>query len=237
MSDFNTVSTKLLLKKDPEKAEKFKRFFKTGKGEYGEGDKFIGISVPDTRAIAKEFILLDFEDIHRLLGSEFHEMRMCGALILVEKYAKSKLEVEKQEIVDFYLAHRKSFNNWDLVDLSCYKLLGKHLLKKTDRKVLYDLAHSGHLWSERIAMVSTYAFIREHQFDDTLKLAEHFLNHKHDLMHKAVGWMLKELGKRNREVEDRFLDKFSILMPRTMLRIAIEKHDNAKKAHYLRQKA
>lgn len=233
---YHNIIKELESQSNTKKAEQLQRFFKTNKGDYGEGDKFLGITVPLTRTIAKEYIHTDYETIHRLLQSEYHEIRMCGTLILVEKFKTFKADAEKQELVSFYLDHTKCFNNWDLVDLSCYKILGAYLLNRSDRTLLYDLAKSGHLWSERIAIVSTYAFIRDNQFDDTLRIAKLFLGHTHDLMHKAVGWMLKEMGKRNRDVENNFLDEYAKQMPRTMLRIALEKHSYKEKVGYLSKK-
>jgi 3-methyladenine DNA glycosylase AlkD len=218
-----------------EKANQMSRFFKTGKGEYGEGDQFLGISVPATREVAKEFYQAGFNELSKLLESKYHEVRMCAGLILVEKFKKSKDSGHKKIIVDYYLDHVQCFNNWDLVDGTCYHILGKYLVTQKDRDILYQLAESGHLWSERIAMVSTMAFLRSGQFDDTFKLAEKLLHHRHDLMHKAVGWLLKEAGKKDRKRLNMFLDQHAKEMPRTTLRIAIEKHSPEEKALYMQK--
>lgn len=223
------------LKKDiqayasPEKAKVLQRFFKTGPGQYGEGDIFLGIKVPVQRKVAKKYKDLPLPDVQQLLDSKIHEHRLVGLLILVYKYEKSK----NKEIVDFYLSNTRNINNWDLVDLTAYKILGDYLLDK-DRSILYDLAKSSDLWEKRISMISTAAFIRENDFNDTLKIAELLLNDKHDLIHKAVGWMLREVGKRNQEVEEKFLKKHYKNMPRTMLRYAIERFEEKKRKAYLR---
>lgn len=216
---------------NPTKAKQLTRYFKSSKGEYGEGDKFLGISLPEIRHIAKQFYQVDFSELSKLLDSEYHEVRMCAAQILIEKYKKNRDQAVKKVIVDFYLDHVHCFNNWDLVDATCYNILGNYLIKQEDRSVLYHLADSGHLWSERIAIVSTMAFLRVGQFDDTFKLAKRLLQHTHDLMHKAVGWLLKEAGKKDRNRLNHFLDKHAKEMPRTILRIAIEKHTQEEKKH------
>jgi 3-methyladenine DNA glycosylase AlkD len=230
----NDLISDILNGKNPEKVFVLTRFFKTGKGEYGEGDKFIGVTVPYCRQLAKKYVSLELSDVHSLLESPFHEIRMCGGLIIVEKYARAKTVNQQSEIISFYLSHTANFNNWDLVDLTCYKTLGKYLLPQSDRSVLYSLAASKHLWTERIAMVTTYAFIREGQFDDTFRLAEMFLNHRHDLMHKATGWMLKEIAKRDLYAANQFLKDYYKKMPRTMLRYAIEKHPDELRAKFLK---
>jgi len=178
--------------------------------------------VPDQRMIAKKYYQeTSLKDIEVLLKSAYHEDRLTGLIILTYQMAKAK-ENEQKKIVDFYLRHLDRVNNWDLVDLSCYKILGVYLLTQP-RDILYKLAHTNHLWSQRVAMVSTYAFIRNNQFTDTIKLAKILLNHKHDLIHKAVGWMLREVGKRDEKVLRNFLDKYANQMPRVMFRYAIEK--------------
>jgi len=213
---------------NPEKAKLLSRYFKTGKGQYGEGDIFLGISVPDQRKIAKNNKDASLDEIKRLLESKIHEQRLTALLILVEQYQKTKDE----SLVTFYLKHTTFINNWDLVDLTAPRILGASLLNK-DRKILYQLAKSNSLWEKRIAVIATATFIQKNQFEDTLKLAEILLNDKHDLMHKAVGWMLREVGKRNQEVEEEFLKKHYKEMPRTMLRYAIEKFDEKKRSFYL----
>lgn len=208
------------------------RFFKTGKGQYGEGDRFLGVTVPDTRRVAKKYVDASEKDIETLLLNPYHEVRLTALLILVYQYEASKDARQKNCIVDFYTTHRECINNWDLVDTSAYKILGDYLLTH-DRKILYRFASTPHLWTQRIAIVSTYAFIRAGQFDDTLKLADIFLTHPHDLMQKAVGWMLREVGKRDTAVLQTFLHQHASRMPRTMLRYAIEKFDPEIRRRYL----
>lgn len=205
---------------DDEKKVVLPRFFKTGKGQYGEGDKFIGVTVPNIRVVAKEFKDVDFEVIRELMKSPWHEMRMCALLILVNN---SKKNVSK-ETFDFYLMQTKYINNWDLVDLSAPQIVGKYLLNK-ERDVLYRLAESELLWDNRIAIVSTLAFIRNNDLEDTYNLSIKMMRHKHDLMHKAIGWMLREAGKRDPERLYFFVKEWKSQMPRTMLRYAIEKFD------------
>lgn len=213
---------------DEEKKVVLPRFFKTGKGEYGEGDKFIGVVVPNTRKVAKEFSSVPLDVTEALLESEWHECRLCALLILVEKFRK-----EPEDTVGFYLKHTKGINNWDLVDLSAPYILGRYLLEAEDRSILYKMAASEIIWEQRIAVVATLMLIRNGQFDDTMKLARMFLDTKHDLMQKAVGWMLREVGKRDEAVLRSFLDEHCRVMPRTMLRYAIEKFPPDLRAHYL----
>lgn len=210
----------LTSRSDDEKKVVLPRFFKTGKGQYGEGDKFIGVTVPNIRVVAKEFKDVDFEVIRELMKSPWHEMRMCALLILVNN---SKKNVSK-ETFDFYLMQTKYINNWDLVDLSAPQIVGKYLLNK-ERDVLYRLAESELLWDNRIAIVSTLAFIRNNDLEDTYNLSIKMMRHKHDLMHKAIGWMLREAGKRDPERLYFFVKEWKSQMPRTMLRYAIEKFD------------
>lgn len=221
----------------PEKAKLLGRFFKTGKGEYGEGDIFLGIMVPMQREIAKQFKDLELENINKLLDSEIHEKRMIGLFILVDKYKKAekaKDEEAKKEIFDFYLSNTRNINNWDLVDLSAPNIIGNYLSDK-DITILYELAKSENLWERRISVLSTLAFIRENDFQDALKIAEILLNDKHDLIHKAVGWMLREIGKRDENKLIEFLDKYHKVMPRTMLRYSIEKLDKNSKERYMKR--
>jgi 3-methyladenine DNA glycosylase AlkD len=211
-------------------------FFKTGPGQYGEGDIFLGIVVPKQRILVKKYKELDFDSIQDLLNSKIHEHRLVGALILVEKYKKSdkeKDENSKKKIFEFYLKNAKNINNWDLVDLSAQNIVGKYLLDK-NKAILYKLVKSNNLWEKRIAILSTFEFIKNNKFDDSLKIAELLINDKHDLIHKAVGWMLREIGKRNQEIEESFLKKHCKKMPRTMLRYAIEKFDEKKRKSYLK---
>jgi len=215
---------------DEEKKVVLPRFFKTGKGEYGEGDRFMGVVVPNTRKVAREYASVSWEVIEALLESEWHECRLCALLILVERYKKYP-----EETVIFYLEHTRGINNWDLVDLSAPYILGRHLAGYEDRSILYIMAGSGNMWEQRIAMVSTLALIRDNQFDDTMKLAEKFMGTKHDLMQKATGWMLREVGKRDERTLTAFLDKYCQQMPRTMLRYAIEKLTPEQRIHYMRR--
>lgn len=210
------------------------RFFKTGKGEYGEGDVFIGVTVPDCRMVVSTFLDSSLSIIEKSLKSPIHEERLTALLILGEKYKKTKSEKEKKEMVLFYLKNKKFVNNWDLVDLSADKILGNHLLNENaGRKIIYDLVESPHLWDRRIGIISTFAFIRKMQFADTLALCEKLLNDKHDLMHKACGWMLREIGKRDTAALEKFLKKNANKMPRTMLRYAIERFPEEKRKEYL----
>lgn len=215
---------------NPEKAKVLRGFFKTGKGEYGEGDIFLGLTVPQQRVIAKsasDRILLD--GIKKLLNSKIHDERMVGLLILVDKYKKG----DKKIIYEFYLSNTQRINNWDLVDLSAPKIIGNYLLKKKDRKILYKLAKSKNLWERRISIVSTFAFIREGEFVDTLKISKILLKDKHDLIHKAVGWMLREVGKRDRNILEKFLKENYNELSRTTLRYAIEKFEKKERKKWL----
>jgi len=206
---------------DKEKATFLQRFFKTGKGQYAEGDVFWGIKVPETRQVAKAYCKLPFSEIEKVIANPVHEARLCALMILVERFKKS-CETDKKAIVDFYLSNTQYINNWDLVDLSCYKILGQYLLDKP-RDILYRLAKSKNMWEQRIAIVSTLAFIRNRDFVDTLAISEMLLDHPHDLIHKAVGWMLRELSKRDEDVMLDFVEKYYAKMPRTALRYAIER--------------
>ena len=217
--------------KNPQKAQLLARFFKTGKGEYGEGDVFLGLTVPRQRAIAKKYTKLTLADLQILLNSKFHEYRLISLLILTEKYKKADNQ-EKNKIAGFYLKNTKKINNWDLVDLSAHKILGDYLLDK-DKKIIFQLAKSENLWERRISILTTFYFIGKGEFEDSLKIAEILLNDKHDLIHKAVGWMLREIGKKNIKILTGFLEKYYKRMPRTMLRYAIEKFKESKRKYYL----
>ena len=237
MSQADQILSEMRALGTPEKAAHLSKFFKTGKGEYGEGDRFLGIPVPGTRRVAKAHLDTPFEDLHTLLESPWHEIRLCALLILVERFKRKKTtEAEREAIYHFYLQHTKRCNNWDLVDLSCPTLVGGYLLNRADRSVLYRLAESACLWEQRIAMVSTYTFIYHKQFDDAIRLAQHFMTHRHDLMHKAVGWMLREIGKRDRPVLSAFLEEYASQLPRTALRYAIEHYPEAERKQYLARK-
>ena len=220
--------------KNPTQALVLQRFFKTGKGEYGEGDIFYGIKVPEQRTIAKQFKDLTFDDLKELIKSKVHEERLITAFILVDQYKRGD-EKKKKIIFDFYLKNRKGINNWDLVDLSAPKIVGAYLIDK-EKELLYKFANSNDLWEKRISIISTQAFIREHFFEDTLNISKILLGDKHDLIHKAVGWMLREIGNRDLETEEEFLKKHYKTMPRTMLRYAIEKFPEQKRIAYLKGK-
>jgi 3-methyladenine DNA glycosylase AlkD len=224
------VKKALLRRADRKKAEVLQRFFRTGKGQYGEGDIFIGISVPEIRKIAKQHSDISMADAGQLLKSRIHEERLAALLILIEKYRKKP--ESRKEIFDFYLGNTKNINNWDLVDLSASYIAGDFLLDK-DRAVLQRLAKSGHLWERRIAIVATYAFIRKNDFKDTLAIAKILLYDKHDLIHKATGWMLREVGKRDEKELEKFLNAHCKAMPRTTLRYAIERLPERKRRKYL----
>ncbi len=218
---------------NPKKAKLLSGFFKTGKGDYGEGDVFLGIMVPFQREVAGKYKGLSLSEIQELLNSKIHEHRLTALFILIHQYKKAN-EKKKEEIVKLYLSNTKNVNNWDLVDLSAPRILGEYLLDK-DRKMLYRMASSNLLWDRRIAVLATFAFIAKNDFNDSLKLAELLLKDKHDLMHKAIGWMLREIGKRNQKAEEDFLKKHYKQMPRTMLRYSIEKFDDKKKKFYMKK--
>ncbi|WP_294607578.1 DNA alkylation repair protein [uncultured Bacteroides sp.] len=218
---------------DPVKREYLPNFFKTGKGQYGEGDKFLGIVVPNTRIVAKRHKDAPFEVMAELLQSEWHECRLCALLMLVERFKKCD-ENGKKEIFDFYLAQTARINNWDLVDLSAPGIVGEYL-KDNPRDVLYRLADSDLLWDQRIAVVSTYTLIKNNDFIDILALSERLLYHKHDLMQKAVGWMLREMGKRDKDLLVQFLEKYCKTMPRTTLRYAIEKFPEDERKEFMKR--
>ena len=219
---------------DASQVEGLSRFFKTGPGQYGEGDKFLGIKVPVTREVVKAcWRETSRQDLEECIASEYHEVRLAALLALVELFRHNK--PKQKEYVDFYLAHTDRINNWDLVDLSCYPLLGVWLLDK-DRQLLYDLAKNGKtLWEQRIGIVSTMTFIRHGQLQDTFDIADILLHHPHDLIHKAVGWLLREAGKRDKEALVQYLEPRWQTMPRTMLRYAIEKFPEAERQQYLKK--
>jgi len=254
---------------NPEKARILSGFFKTGKGQYGEGDIFLGIPVPQSREIAKRYIEADVKTIQELLESKIHEHRLVALLILVEKFKKAN-EKNRKLIVNFYLKNTNFINNWDLVDLSADKILGEYLLGRSfasprssekprfseipksfgfrefqkaalfenfdkEKSLLYKLAKSRNLWEKRMAIISTFAFIKRNRFKETFKITKLLLEEKHDLIHKACGWMLREVGKRNQKEAERFLQKYHKKMPRTMLRYAIERFDEKKKEFYMRR--
>lgn len=234
---------------DPEKAQICMRFFKTGKGQYGEGDIFLGITVPQQRIVAKKYYKdLDLVEIQNLLNSKIHEERLVALLILVLQFShshsgsrqnlilnKSRSWTSQDDLFNFYLKNTKKINNWDLVDSSADKILGQYFLNNPEKnkEIIYKLAISENLWERRIAMITTFQFIKNNKFNDSLKIAEILLKDKHDLIHKAVGWMLREIGKRDLQTEIDFLDKHCEIMPRTTLRYAIEKFEEGKRKFYL----
>jgi 3-methyladenine DNA glycosylase AlkD len=221
-------------KSSKEKAEISQRFFKIKKGQYGEGDIFIGLTMPEQRQIASRYQNLSLSQIQRLLNSKIHEHRMTGGIILVNKYKQADKKF-KQEIFNFYLKNAKKFNNWDLVDVTCTHIVGNFLLDK-NKKTLYDLAKSKNLWEKRISIVSTFEFIKNNQFGDTLKISEILLKDKHDLIQKAVGWMLREVGKRDAKILRDFLKTNYLKIPRTTLRYAIEKFSKEERKRWLTYK-
>lgn len=218
----------------PNDAKALQRFFKTGPGEYGESDIFAGIKVPPCRELAKKYRSLPPKDVQSLLKSKIHEERAIALMILVLNFKKAD-ELTQTEIYQFYLKHLKYINNWDLVDASAPYLVGPYLYER-DRKVLYKLARSKSLWERRVAMLSTFYFIRQMDFTDALKIAEILVHDEHDLMHKAVGWMLREIGNRDLALEKKFLNKHAGAMPRTTLRYAIEKFPESERQKYLKMK-
>ncbi len=229
------IKNKLITLGNPEKAHHSSYFFKTAKGQYGYGDKFIGCTVPETRSVAKQYQGLSLKENKKLLDDEMHECRLCAVFILTDQFKKAN-EIDRNEILNFYLAHTYRVNNWDLVDASSYKIVGEWLKNRTDRSLIYQLADSELLWDQRIAVVSTLTFIRNNDFNDILKLSEKFLTHRHDLIHKACGWMLREVGKRDEAVLTFFLDEHAAKMPRTMLRYSIEKFPEDLRKYYLNYK-
>jgi 3-methyladenine DNA glycosylase AlkD len=220
---------------DPDKAAILQRFFKTGPGQYGEGDIFIGVMVPQSRQVAKKFSQLPLGEVRRLLYSRIHEERLVALLILTRRYSNASSSREKEEIVKFYLDNIKQVNNWDLVDLSAPNILGAHLLvDRDDRRLLYRLARSDNVWERRIAIVATHHFISNGDFSDTLKIAAMLLQDRHDLIHKAAGWMLREVGKRDAAAEEAFLKEHYSVMPRMMLRYAIERLPESRRHRYMK---
>ena len=229
MTTASDVKKELKKLAKPKKAKLLQGFFKTGKGEYGEGDVFLGIYVPIQREVAKNFKDISLKEIQQLVNSKIHEHRLVGLFILIDQYKRTD---DKKKYYEFYLKNTNRINNWDLVDLSAPNIVGDYLFDK-NRKILYKLAKSKLLWERRIAVLATFSFIKNNEFDDLLKLSKMLLEDKQDLMHKAVGWMLREIGKRDQVVEERFLKRYYKKMPRTMLRYAIEKFDDKKRKFYM----
>jgi 3-methyladenine DNA glycosylase AlkD len=215
-----------------EKAKVLQRFFKTGPGEYGEGDVFIGVRVPDLRKLVKEYQDITIKEVMQLLKSSIHEKRLFALLILVSKYSKGN-ETLKKRIYELYLQNTKFINSWDLVDGSAQHIVGAFLMDKS-KEPIYRLAKSNSLWERRIAILSTFHFIKHDNYSETLKISKILLTDEQDLIHKAVGWMLREIGKRHISTEEMFLKKYYKRMPRTMLRYAIEKFPESKRKKYLR---
>ena len=217
-----------------EKAKVLQRFFKTGPGEYGEGDVFVGVKVPELRKLAKEYQKITVKEVKQLLRSAIHEERLLALFILVRKYSKGN-EAEKKRIYELYLKNTQFINSWDLVDSSAHHIIGAFLVDKS-KEPLYSLAKSMNLWERRISIISTFYFIKHDKYAETLKISEILLTDEQDLIHKAVGWMLREIGKRNMPTEEKFLRKHYKRMPRTMLRYAIEKFPEDKRQGYLKGK-
>ena len=219
---------------DKNKAQILQRFFKTGKGEYGQDDIFLGVVVPDIRKISKHYKNISFADTSILLKSRIHEERLLALLILVLRYSESN-DHDKKKIYQAYLKNTRHINNWDLIDLTAYHIVGAFLEDK-DKHPLYNLANSKSIWEKRISILSTFHYIKHGKFSETLRIAKILLRDEHDLIHKAVGWMLREVGKRDLQAEERFLKKHYKEMPRTMLRYAIEKFPESKRQAYLKGK-
>ena len=219
----------LKTKANSQKAKILQRFFKTGPGEYGEWDVFLGVVVPEIRKVAKKYGVLKSQDVVKLLHSKIHEERMAALLVMVNKFQTKK---ERETIYKTYLKNTKRINNWDLVDLSADKIVGDYLFDKP-KTILYKLAKSKSIWERRIAIMATFNFIKRNKVEETLKIAKILLNDEQDLIHKAVGWMLREVGKRDMKTEEKFLKKYYKKMPRTMLRYAIEKFPEKKRKQYL----
>ena len=235
MTHHNQILEALQFLSTPEKRDFLPYFFKTGKGQYAEGDQFIGVVVPDSRKLVKEYWQkATLDDVQEILKSEFHEMRLVALLILVTKFEKTKDEKEKKTLVDFYLKNTKYINNWDLVDLSCYKLLGRYCFENQKDNVLKKLSNSENMWEKRIAIVATMYHIKKGSHDLTIELALNNLNHSHDLMHKANGWLLREMGKKDEEKLMNFLKTHYQNRPRTSLRYAIEKLDEDLRQDFLK---
>lgn len=232
MTQLQDLKRELKSLSDPEKASFFPKFFKAGRGEYAEGDKFIGVTVPNQRKIAKKYKDLRRSDIQKLLDSEIHEYRLTALFVLIHQFQEAGA-AEQKDIYNFYLKNSKRVNNWDLVDSSAHKVVGAYLFDK-DRTILYKLAQSKNLWERRIAIIATAHFISQNDFHDTIKIAEILRDDTHDLIHKAVGWMLREVGKRDQRFEEEFLKKHYKKMPRTMLRYSIERFPEELRQRYLK---
>ncbi len=232
------VSAELTRLGDPQMVKTQLWFFKTGPGEYGEGDEFLGLRVPQTRSVAKQFKTLPLDEIKKLAMGSFHEERFCALAILVGQYKSAKTHGEKQRLFDFFLELLDAgrVNNWDLVDCSA-PYIGAHLVGREDIvDYLKQLADTGDLWKQRVAIMFNYALIKQHELEPTFQIVEHLIDHEHDLIHKASGWMLREAGKKDLAALRRFLDVHAATMPRTMLRYAIEKMTREERDHWLSQR-
>ena len=234
-SILNEIKESLAILAIPEKAAFLPRFFKTGKGEYGEGDQFIGVIVPDQRKVAKEyFSKITLKELSELLSSEIHEHRLTALLMLISKFEKTKEQTVKDEIVEFYLNHLQCINNWDLVDTSCYKILGRYAFENQKENLLKNLADSDQMWHKRIAVVGTMHYIKKGSFNLTKEFVTQNLHHPHDLMHKANGWLLREMGNKDESELITYLNQHYKEMPRTCLRYAIEKLNEELRQDYLK---
>ena len=219
---------------DPIKSKHSQRFFKTGKGEYGESDIFLGLTTPELKGIVSKYYReISLKDLLYFLKSKYHEYRMFALQCLVYKYERCKTEEEKKEIYDMYIKNTKYINNWDLVDVTCHKIVGEYL-KDKNRDILYTFAKSNDIWKQRISVISTFAYLHDNDFKDSLNICEILVNHNHDLIQKAVGWTLREIGKKDLDTEEQFLKKYYKTMPRTMLRYAIERFEEGKRQRYLK---
>jgi 3-methyladenine DNA glycosylase AlkD len=232
MNDTQEITERLMALGSRDHAAVNQRFFKTGPGEYGEGDIFLGIKVPVLRKLAKEYLDLPLKEVKKILASKYHEERLLALLIMVGQFSRGD-EKKKKSIYELYLKSTAFINNWDLVDMSAHYIVGPYLMDKS-RERLYELAQSKSFWERRIAIMSTFYFIKNNEFTDTLKIAGMLLCDTEDLIHKAVGWMLREIGKRQLKTEEAFLKEYYQKMPRTMLRYAIEKFPEPKRKHYLK---
>lgn len=230
--ELHDIRSKLQKLGNKQKARVLQRFFKTGTGEYGEGDIFLGVRVPEVRKLAKEYKDIRISDVRNLMEAPIHEERLLALLIFVIKYSQGN-DLVKRRVYELYLKNTRHINNWDLVDLSAEKIVGDYLMDKS-KKPLYNLAKSKSLWERRISIIATFHFIKQNKFAETLIIAEILLTDKEDLIHKAVGWMLREIGKRHLPTEEKFLNEHYQEMPRTMLRYAIERFPESKRQGYLK---
>ncbi len=236
MSRFTLIFQSLKDHANPARAAGQRRFFKTGPGEYGYGDKFLGLTLPQTRALAQKWAAqAGEEDLEKLFASPWHEARALAALLLVRRFEMSKAPEVQKRVFDFYVAHLPRCNNWDLIDISAYKIIGAYLYSQQDPRLFYRLARSGNLWEQRASIVGTMYFVKRGDFAVTLDLARQFCSHPHDLMHKAAGWLLREVGKKDEGALCAFLDENYRRMPRTMLRYALERLPAAKKKIYMKK--